>query len=127
LEKAGCRRESTKQLGSLKLLQALLNIITRLNLNEEFSDAFQSEAEPEEWGNRNDAMAALFLNNDLRIADAHEVEQCIKTLQNLGFDTANINRGYGHALDFVMDGVIASLACCDYRPLGTVTNRSWLG
>ncbi|MEH2539119.1 hypothetical protein [Bradyrhizobium sp. AZCC 1699] len=110
LEKAGCRRESIKQLGSLKLLQALLNIATKLNLNEESSDAFQNNAEPDGWSTRNEAMAALFLNNDLRIADAHEVEQCLETLQNLGFDTANVNRGYGHALDFVMDGVIDSLA-----------------
>ncbi|MCY1510239.1 hypothetical protein D9M68_446100 [compost metagenome] len=51
-------------------------------------------------------MAPLFLNNDLRIADAHEtMEQCLTTLQRLGFDTANVNAGYGRALDFVMDGV----------------------
>ena len=55
-------------------------------------------------------MASLFLNNDLRIADAHEnVEQCLATLQRLGFDTANVNAGYGRALDFVMDGVINAL------------------
>ena len=55
-------------------------------------------------------MAPLFLNNDLRIADAHEaVEQCLTTLQRLGFDTANVNAGYGRALDFVLDGVINAL------------------
>jgi hypothetical protein len=55
-------------------------------------------------------MAPLFLNNDLRIADAHEaVERCLTTLQRLGFDTANVNAGYGRALDFVLDGVINAL------------------
>lgn len=51
----------------------------------------------------------LFLNNDSRI-DAHETKkQCLTTLQLLGFDTANVNAGYGRALDFVMDGVITAL------------------
>jgi len=46
----------------------------------------------------------------LRIADAHDaVDACLATLQRLGFDTANVNDGYGKALDFVMDGVIAAL------------------
>lgn len=31
------------------------------------------------------------------------------TLQRLGFDTANVNAGYGRALDFVMDGVADAL------------------
>jgi hypothetical protein len=30
----------------------------------------------------------------------------LQTLQSLGFDTANVNEGYGRALDFVMNGVI---------------------
>ena len=53
----------------------------------------------------------MFLNDDLRIADAHEaVENCLATLQQLGFDTANVNAGYGRALDFVVDGVIRALS-----------------
>ena len=110
LERAGCPRVAVKDLGSLKLLQALLNVIERLNAHEEASDAFASGREPEGWSDRNEAVAPLFLNNDLRIADAHEtVEQCLTTLQLLGFDTANVNAGYGRALDFVMDGVITAL------------------
>ncbi|MEP6754892.1 MAG: hypothetical protein ABJA67_05285, partial [Chthonomonadales bacterium] len=102
LEKAGCPRASVKELGSLRLLQGLLNIATHLNVNEESSDAFQNDTEPERWNEKNASMASLFLNNDLRIADAHEtVEECLVTLQNLGFDIANINQGYGRALDFV--------------------------
>jgi hypothetical protein len=107
LEKAGCPREVVNPLGSLRLLQALLNIVQRLNANEEVMDAFQNEIEPEGWSDQNPAMASLFLNNDLRIADAHEaVGHSLQTLQELGFDTANVNQGYGLALDFVMDGVI---------------------
>lgn len=110
LEGAGCSRAAVRDLGSLKLLQALLNVIERLNAHEEASDAFASGTEPEGWRDRSEAMAPLFLNNDLRIADAHEtVEQCLATLQRLGFDTANVNAGYGRALDFVMDGVIDAL------------------
>jgi len=110
LERAGCPRAAVKDLRSLKLLQALLNVIERLNAHEEASDAFASGREPEGWNDRNAAMAPLFLNNDLRIADAHEtMEQCLTTLQQLGFDTANVNAGYGRALDFVMDGVINAL------------------
>lgn len=31
------------------------------------------------------------------------------TLQDLGFDTANINEGYGRAFNFVIDNVIKAL------------------
>lgn len=110
LEQAGCPRSQVRDLGSLKLLQALLNVVETLNKQEEADDAFTSDREPEGWRRRNEAMAPLFLNNDLRIADAHEtMEQCLVALQNLGFDTANVNDGYGLALDFVMDGVIDAL------------------
>jgi hypothetical protein len=110
LAHAGCPRAAVNDLGSLKLLQALLNIIERLNAHEEATDALASTREPEGWSERNETIAPLFLNNDLRIADAHEtVEQCLTTLQRLGFDTANVNAGYGRALDFVMDGVIDAL------------------
>ena len=110
LESAGCPRVAVKELGSLKLLQALLNVIESLNAHEEAGDAFVSKTEPEGWRDQNEALAPLFLNNDLRIADAHEtVKKCLETLQRLGFDTANVNAGYGRALDFVMDGVINSL------------------
>ncbi len=111
LEKAGCTRVAVKPLKSLKLLEALLNVVARLNVNEEAQDAFQNAAEPEGWSDRNALMAPLFLNNDLRIADAHEtVEQSLPMLQKLGFDIAHLNQGYGRALDFVMDGVITTFA-----------------
>ncbi|PMR75279.1 hypothetical protein C1H69_10150 [Billgrantia endophytica] len=43
------------------------------------------------------------------------VEQCLSTLQRLGFDTATVNAGYGIALDFVMDGVINALGAVSQR------------
>lgn len=110
LQRAGCPRAAVKDLGSLKLLQALLNVVERLNTHEEASDALVSNQEPEGWSERNEAMAPLFLNYDLRIADAHEaMKESLDTLQSLGFDTANVNAGYGRAFDFVMDGVVNAL------------------
>ncbi|MEC8860147.1 MAG: hypothetical protein VYE29_09130 [Pseudomonadota bacterium] len=110
LMQAGCPRSEVRALGSLKLLQALLNVVESLNEQNESRDAFFSDREPDGWKRRNEAMAPLFLNNDLRIADAHEtMEQCLVSLQSLGFDTANINDGYGFALDFVLNGVIGAL------------------
>ncbi|WP_245471806.1 hypothetical protein [Bradyrhizobium nanningense] len=54
---AGCPRADVKDLASLKLLQALLNIIQSLNVHEEASDAFASNGEREGWKDRNEAMA----------------------------------------------------------------------
>ena len=55
-------------------------------------------------------MARLFLSNDLKSADAHEaVEQCLMTLQRLGFDAGNVDASYGRALGFVLDCVINAL------------------
>lgn len=109
LEFAGCPRESIKDLGSIKLLQSLLNIVNTLIQNDEMYDVFASKNEPEGWSDRNNDMAPLFINYDLRISDAHEaMEDCLKKLELLGFDTAYVNSGYGKALDFVMDGVINS-------------------
>lgn len=109
LRKAGCPAEKVKGLGSLKLLQGLLNIVEHLDTQQESVDAFVRDAEPETWAEKNDRLAPLFLTNDLRIADAHEsFGRALATLQALGFDTATVNQGYGKALDFVFDGVIGA-------------------
>ena len=92
--------------GSLKLLQALLNIVERLNAEGERADAFGTGAEPEDLTTENGALATLFVNNDLRIADAHDTGGVLRSLETLGFDTAALNQGYGLALDHVFDGVI---------------------
>lgn len=109
VEKSGHARKDIKDLGSLRLLQALSNILERLNVNGEKVDAFASNPEPGDLTIRNTALAALFVNNDLRIADAHDAGGVLKGLESLGFDTAAVNQGYGRALDHVFDGVIGGL------------------
>lgn len=110
LEKAGCPRKKINDLKLLKLLEAHLNVLERLNDDEESLDVLGSQGEPEGWNARNPLMAPLFLNNNLRNADAHEdLEKCVQTLQSMGFDTGHLNDGYGLALDFVIDGVISAL------------------
>lgn len=111
LIKAGCPKNDVNSLGLLKCLQGLFNVLERMNSDQETLEAFTSNTEPEGWNDKNPVMAPLFLNNDLRIADAHQaLAKCVATLQDMGFDTAHLNDGYGLALDFVMDGVIASIA-----------------
>lgn len=103
---AGCPKGKVKELASLKLLQALFNIVQRLNREDEKRDAFASSMEPPGWNDRNPVLAPIFLNNDLRIADAHETfTSALRTLQDLGFDIAGVTAGYGRALDFMMDAV----------------------
>jgi hypothetical protein len=107
---AGGPKVKIDDLGSLKLLQALLNVAQHLDYQQESVTAWKSGVAKETWGTQNPAMAALFLNNDLRIADAHEtIKKGLQALQTMGFDTASLNVGYGRALDFVLDSVINSI------------------
>ena len=104
--RAGHTNSDIKELGSLKLLQALSNIVERLNAHGECLDAFGTGATPDDLTAQNAAFAALFVNYDLRIADAHNVGDVLRSLEKLGFDVAAVNQGYGRALDHVFDGVI---------------------
>ncbi|MGV1950133.1 hypothetical protein ACQZ44_04870 [Agrobacterium vitis] len=106
--RAGHLSKNMEKVGSLKLLQALTNIVERLNRDDEPLDAFGSSADAEDLSSRNEKMAALFINYDLRIADAHNAGGVIAALTKLNFDIAGLNIGYGHALDLVFDSVIAS-------------------
>ena len=91
LEVAGCPKKSVSELGSMKLLQALLNIVEGLDAHDEDVSAFTSTDEPDGWKISNDGLAALFVANDLRIADAHETfANALPRLQDLGFDTASL-------------------------------------
>jgi hypothetical protein len=118
LVKAGHSRENVKGLGSLKLMQALLHVFERLNAGGEQVDAFGSNPEPTDLTNRNAALAALFVNNDLRIADAHNAGEVLSGLEALGFDIASLNPGYGRALDHVFDGVIDGFARLNFELRG---------
>ena len=97
-----------KGFGSLKLLQALTNILERLNRDGESLDAFGADAHPDDLSARNTALSPLFINHDLRIADAHHAGEALALLEKLGFDIASTNQGYGRALDHVFDGVISA-------------------
>lgn len=72
VEQAGHAHSDVKSLGSLKLIQALLNMLERLNCEGEQASAFGASPEPQDLTARNSALAPLFANNDLRIADAHD-------------------------------------------------------
>ena len=123
LEVAGCPKKKVADLGSIKLLQAILNIAEHLDAQEENAVAFASQDEPAHWDVSNDKMAALFVTNDLRIADAHDTfANALPRLQDLGFDTASLQQGHGRALDFVLDGVIAAIANLN-DPLGRILSR----
>jgi len=120
---AGVPKDKSDGLKSAKLLEALLNITQQLDAQQEQADALLSKTEPEAWSQRNANMAMLFLNNDLRIADAHEaVAEAIKTLEKMGFEVASLNSGYGLALDFVFDGVIRAFESVN-RALGGLLAR----
>lgn len=110
IERAGHSRSDIKQLGSLKLLQALSNIVARLNAEGEQVDAYGADAKQADLTARNAALAPLFANNDLRIADAHDTGGVLRSLEALGFDAAGLNQGYGRALDHVFDGVIGAFS-----------------
>ncbi|AJZ56144.1 putative bpiB05 (plasmid) [Paraburkholderia fungorum] len=107
LQAAGCPKGETDKLGSVKLLQALLNVAEKLDVQDEDANAFNSSDVPEGWNEPNERLSALFVAYDLRIADAHETfALALPRLQDLGFDTASLQQGYGRAIDFVMDKVI---------------------
>lgn len=123
LEALGVPRKSIASHGTLKLLQYLLNILERFDKNCEAPDALKSTEEPDGWNAKNDDIAMLFVNYDLRIADAHDsVSKIVERLQDQGFDTATLHQGHGRALDFVLDGVIDSFAAIN-RPLNRILAR----
>ena len=107
---AGHARPGVRGLRSLKLLQALSNVVERLNAAGESVDTFGGGAKREDLTADNRALAVLFVNHDFRIADAHDVSFVVSKLETVGFDTAALNQGFGRALDHVFDGVIDSFA-----------------
>ena len=122
LVSVGHTRSDIKDLGSLKLLQALSNIVERLNTDGERVEAFGDGAKPEDLTTENGAFAMLFINNDLRIADAHDTGAVVRKLGTAGFDAAALNEGYGRALDCIFDGVIATFSHLN-RELSKLLNR----
>ena len=95
-----------KRLGSLKLIQALSNIVERMNVEGENLEIVGSSVAPEELIAHNKALVPLFVNHDLRLCDAHDANGVLGSLEVLGFDEAALSEGYGWALDYVFDAVI---------------------
>lgn len=107
---AGRTRDEVKNLGSIRLMQALTNVLTDLGEKQGVVSVFPGAAADIDWNARNSKLAALFVANELRKADAHEAQNdWLLRLEELGFDSAQTNDGYGRALDFVLDKVIESL------------------
>lgn len=121
---AGYKEKALKGLGSMKLLQALLNILERLNAEREVAEAWDEDFEADELKQRNERLAPLFLTHELRNADAHDSVGAVRdALAGLNIDVAELNAGYGRALDRVFDAVRASLAAVADE-LQALRNRS---
>lgn len=108
---AGYDEEKIKKLGNLKLIQLLLSTVQQLNNKQDTAREFSGSMDALLLEQQNKNMSALFVLNDLRIADAHETSRaCLTSLEDLGFDSAHISNGsYGHALDFIFNEVIKAL------------------
>ena len=123
LRALGANKDDVTNLQGLKLLQGILNILEHLNEQLEDKSALDGSAKGIDWKKENSIIASLFVNNDLRNAESHEsVEEAIKVLERLGFDTSTVSSGYGKALDFLLDGVIESIKSMN-RNITDVLNR----
>lgn len=110
LRALGANKDDISNLQGLKILQGILNILGHLNEQLEDESALADSAKMIDWKKINPTMAPLFVNNELRNAESHEsIEEAIKVLEKLGFDTSTVSSGYGKALDFLLDGVIDSI------------------
>lgn len=111
LSAMGANKGEIDKLQGLKLLQGLLNMVDGLNEQGEDASVLPNAASFVDWQQTNPKLAPLFINNDLRNAEAHEaVGKSLDALERLGFDTSSVNDGYGRALDFLFDGVIEAIS-----------------
>ncbi len=106
----GVERKRINDFKTLKLLQILLNIFEKLDDDYESKEALIGYSIDFDVLKPNFKMAPLFINNDLRNAEAHEsVGEALELLRRLGFDPSSVSSGYGKALDFLLDKVIESI------------------
>lgn len=106
----GVNAKDVERLQTLKLLQGILNFTDVIIEQNEEPSALKNANELTIFNSPNLKLSALFINNDLRNAEAHEaVGKSIEHLANLGFDCATLASGYSHALDFIFDKIIKSL------------------
>jgi hypothetical protein len=97
LRAAGCKSDEVKDAQSLRLLQGLVNMADGLATRHQTLTSFKGSASCTIWKERSAVMAPLFVNYDLRIADAHEAAGRQERLQDLGFDIALLKSGHGPA------------------------------
>ena len=110
LIEAGIEIKNLKDLGNLKLLQGIQNISNSLIQDQKSIPAWKTSANQTDWEQQNTSLSALFINNDIRQADAHvKINEEIESLKKLGFDSAQLRTGYGKALDFIFDKIIESI------------------
>lgn len=106
----GVKPKDVERMQALKLLQGILNFTDAILEQNEEKSALKHVNELTAFNSPNFKLAALFINNDLRNAEAHEaVDKSIEHLAKLGFDSATLASGYSHALDFIFDKIIGSL------------------
>lgn len=106
----GVAPKDVDRLQALKLLQGILNLTDAIIEQNEDKSALKHANELATFSSPNPKLASLFINNDLRNAEAHEaVNKSIVHLSNLGFDSATLASGYSHALDFIFDKIIESI------------------
>jgi hypothetical protein len=107
---AECREPELAGLRSLRLLQAMMTLAQELNARGDDWTGFVGLAANVDWLARNATLRAIFQLNDLRNAEAHEnFEEVRQSLEEMGFDTALLNGGYGSALDYVFDSCAEAL------------------
>lgn len=107
----GVNAKDVERLQTLKLLQGILNFTDIVIEQSEEPSALKHANELAIFNSPNNKLSALFINNDLRNAEAHEaVDKSIEHLAKLGFDSATLASGYSHALDFIFDKIIKSLS-----------------
>jgi len=115
LSKSGIDVENkkVKKLGCIHLLQIIKNLLDYLLENSENESAWEGASNYCDYGRKNYSISALFINNDLRQFCAHKKSSksgiSIKLLEDLGFDSALVSGGYGHAFDFIFDKVIEAI------------------
>lgn len=107
---AGSKENNLKNLKNFKLLERIKNILDYLIKNHESISAWKDSILEFDWEKSNSSISALFVNRDLRLIDSHEIGSEVSTvLKRLGFDSAQLARGHGKALDFIFDEIIKSI------------------
>jgi hypothetical protein len=106
----GSNKEETNKINGIRLIQALCNILDDHNSKSESHELLHLAANDIDITSRNKKIAPLFINNDLRNAEAHEsIGKSLEHLEKLGFDISSVSEGYGYALDYILDLVTNAL------------------